>query len=127
MENLYATVTEVGKKQHKLSDGLHFGVLLPTNPAMRTAPFVKLDRGIRETPWFMCPFEWAFHWGNEVESPLIHQSPEFKLILDIAVCKRFRSIRSLVLTSRCPSAFTIWLLTTARSQLAMRTCNIAFE
>jgi hypothetical protein len=63
------------------------GVLIPANPAMQTAPFIELDPAIRDTPWFMCPFEWAHHWGREVESPLVHQKPEFKLILDIAVCK----------------------------------------
>ena len=35
----------------------------------------------------MCPFEWAYHWGRDVESPLLHQKPEFRSDLDIAVCK----------------------------------------
>lgn len=87
VDEKYATLTEIGEKQHKLSDALRFGVLIPTNPAMRTAPFVTLDPTIRDAKWFMCPFEWIQHWGNEVDSPLIHKDPEFKLILDIAVCK----------------------------------------
>lgn len=82
----YTGVTEINKNQHKLGDTLHFGILLPTNPAMRNAPF-NVDPTIREAKWFMCPFEWAQHWGADVESPLLHQKPEFKLQHDIAVCK----------------------------------------
>jgi len=83
----YASVTEIDKSQNKLRETLHFGVLLPTNPAMRTAPFVELPAEIREAKWFMCPFEWTTHWGKDVESPLIHKKPEFKLSIDIGVCK----------------------------------------
>ncbi len=78
---------KLGGGRYKLSAALRFGILLPTNPAMRTAPFIKLDHAIRDALWFMCPFEWAHHWGNKVESPLLHQKPGFKLLLDIAVCK----------------------------------------
>lgn len=87
VDEKYSTITEIDKNNHRLSDTLHFGVLLPVNPAMRTAPFIKLPAEVRQAKWFMCPFEWAFHWGKEVESPLIHEKPEFKLQLDIAVCK----------------------------------------
>jgi hypothetical protein len=83
----YAGVTEVAENRHRLSEKLHFGVLLPTNPAMRTAPFVKLDRAVRDAKWLMCPFEWALHWGKEHESPLVHEKPEFRLQIDLAVCK----------------------------------------
>lgn len=83
----YASVTEIDKHKHKLSETLHFGVLLPTNPAMRTAPFIKLPPAVREAKWFMCPFEWTNHWGKYVESPLIHKKAEFKLDVDIGVCK----------------------------------------
>lgn len=83
----YASVTEIGKNQHKLSETLHFGVLLPVNPAMRTAPFIELPPAVRNAKWFMCPFEWTTHWGKDVESPLVHKKPEFKLDLDIGVCK----------------------------------------
>lgn len=87
VDEKYSSVTKIENGQHKLSDDLNFGILLPTNPAMRTAPFVKLDQAVRDAQWFMCPFEWAFHWGKDYESPLIHEKPEFKLQLDIAVCK----------------------------------------
>lgn len=32
-------------------------------------------------------FEWALHWGKEVQSPLLHKKPEFQLNFDIAICK----------------------------------------
>lgn len=82
----YASVTEIGKHQHKLSETLNFGVLLPPNPVMRDAPF-NVSQTVREAKWFMCPFEWTVHWGTDVESPLLHQMATFKLHLDIAVCK----------------------------------------
>lgn len=82
----YTTFTQLGKSSHKFNDSLHFGVLLPGNPAARSAPFY-VDPVIREAKWFMCPFEWTYHWGREVESPLLHQKSEFKLDLDIAICK----------------------------------------
>jgi hypothetical protein len=82
----YTSVTPVNKDAHKLGDDLHFGVLLPANPAMKNAPF-QMHPVIREAKWFMCPFEWAYHWGRDVDSPLLHQKPEFRSDLDIAVCK----------------------------------------
>jgi hypothetical protein len=82
----YTSVTEVGQHAHKLDDGLHFGILLPANPAMKNAPF-DIHPAMRAAKWFMCPFEWAYHWGKDVESPLLHKKPEFKPDLDIAVCK----------------------------------------
>lgn len=82
----YTNVTHVNKDAHKLGEDLRFGVLLPANPAMRNAPF-PVHPAIREAKWFMCPFEWAYHWGKDVESPLLHQKPEFRPDLDIAVCK----------------------------------------
>jgi hypothetical protein len=82
----YASVTRVNKGTHKLSEDLHFGALLPANPPMKNAPF-QMHPIMRETKWFMCPFEWSFHWGKDVESPLLHQKPEFKPDLDVAVCK----------------------------------------
>ena len=36
---------------------------------------------------FIVPIEWAMHWGQEVVGPLFHMKPEYKLDLDIAVCK----------------------------------------
>ncbi len=82
----YTSVTHVDKISHKLGENLHFGILLPANPAMRNAPF-EIHPAIREAKWFMCPFEWAYHWGKDVESPLLHKKPEFTPALDIAVCK----------------------------------------
>lgn len=82
----YASVTQVDKNSHKLIENLHFGILLPANPAARNAPF-EIHPAMREAKWFMCPFEWTCHWGKDVKSPLLHQKPEFKLDLDIAVCK----------------------------------------
>lgn len=83
----YANLTEINKNEHKLNDTLRFGVLLPVNPAMRTAPFIDVPLAVREANWLMCPFEWITHWGNDVDNPLIHQRPEFKLHLDVAICK----------------------------------------
>jgi len=82
----YTSVTQVNKNAHKLGEDLRFGVLLPANPAMKNAPF-PVHPAMREAKWFMCPFEWAYHWGRDVESPLLHQKPEFRPDLDIAVCK----------------------------------------
>ncbi|MGO9932762.1 MAG: serine protease [Steroidobacteraceae bacterium] len=82
----YTSVTHVDRNSRKLGESLHFGILLPANPAMKGAPF-EMHPALRDAKWFMCPFEWTCHWGKEVESPLLHQKPEFKLQLDIAVCK----------------------------------------
>jgi trypsin-like peptidase len=82
----YTSVTQVNRDSHKLGEDLHFGALLPANPAMKNAPF-EMHPLMREAKWFMCPFEWAYHWGRDVESPLLHQKPEFRSDLDIAVCK----------------------------------------
>lgn len=82
----YTSVTEIEKDRHQLSDSLVFGALLPANPAMKNAP-VNIHPAMREAKWFLCPFEWTFHWGKDVESPLFHQKPEFRLHHDVGVCK----------------------------------------
>lgn len=82
----YTSVTQIEKNSHKLGENLHFGILLPANPAMKNAPF-EVHPEMREAKWFMCPFEWAQHWGKDVESPLMHKKSEFELDFDIAVCK----------------------------------------
>jgi hypothetical protein len=87
VEEKYTSVTQVGKNAFKLHESLRFGVLLPANPAMKGAPFLKADAPIRSAKWFMAPFEWAYHWGREVASPLLHQKPEYKIDIDVAVCK----------------------------------------
>jgi hypothetical protein len=89
VDEKYSSLARLGPSSHKLGDDLHFGVLLPANPAMRNAPaqIFPVPDELREAKWFMCPFEWAQHWGTDVESPLLHEEPQFKLQTDIAVCK----------------------------------------
>lgn len=89
IDEKYTSVTQIGEKSYKLDESLRYGVLIPANPAMRNAPsdVFNLDPAMRSAKWFMCPFEWAQHWGKEIESPLLHEKPEFKLDLDIAICK----------------------------------------
>jgi hypothetical protein len=82
----YTGLTQVGENSFKLDDSLRFGVMLPANPAMKGAPFA-VPSAVRDAKWFVCPFEWAQHWGKEIESPLLHQKGEFKLDLDVAICK----------------------------------------
>lgn len=82
----YTSTTQIDKNSHKLDDKLHFGILLPANPAAKNAPF-KAHYSGSEAKGFMCPFEWTYHWGKGVKSPLLHQNPEFKLDVDIAICK----------------------------------------
>lgn len=85
----YTKLTEVGEWSFRFDESLHYGVLIPVNPAMKNAPSPPflIDPAIREAKWLMCPFEWAQHWGKDVESPLLHEEPDFKLDIDIAVCK----------------------------------------
>jgi len=78
------TTSKVGARTYDQS--LRYGVIIPGNPAMKNAPF-NIPPQAREAKWFMCPFEWTNHWGKEVESPLFHEKAEFKLKLDIAICK----------------------------------------
>jgi hypothetical protein len=82
----YAAIADLDGRAQRLSETLRFGILLPPNPAMRNAPF-DVPQPVREANWFMCPFEWTQHWGKETQSPLLGRKPEFRLDLDIAVCK----------------------------------------
>jgi hypothetical protein len=82
----YTSVKAVGESAFRLGDSLHFGIMLSTNPAMRNAPF-PVPNELRKSKWIICPFEWMQHWGRTVESPLFDRKPEFRLDLDIAVCK----------------------------------------
>ncbi|NVO13268.1 MAG: trypsin-like peptidase domain-containing protein [Rhodoplanes sp.] len=89
IDDEYASFTQIADKAFKFDKSLHMGVLLPANPAMRTAPpevFNGPDE-IRGADSFIVPIEWALHWGQEVVGPLFHMKPEYKLDLDIAVCK----------------------------------------
>ncbi|MCB1783108.1 MAG: trypsin-like peptidase domain-containing protein [Alphaproteobacteria bacterium] len=84
----YTSLTQVDKNSFRLDNALRFGVLLPANPAMNNAPDIfGVNPAIRDAKWFMAPFEWACHWGKEDESPLFHQKADFKLDIDIAICK----------------------------------------
>ena len=83
----YATATRIDSRSSRISEDLHFGVIIPANPAMRGAPFGDIPQSIHDAKFFICPFEWTQHWGKEVQSPLIGQRPEFKLDVDIAICK----------------------------------------
>ena len=82
----YTSLTQIDSNSGRLGGNLRYGVLLPANPAMKGAPFLK-PSPIQDAKWFMCPFEWTQHWGRDVESPFPHKKPEFKLDIDIAVCK----------------------------------------
>ncbi len=48
----YTKATQVDKNSYRLSENLRFGILLPANPAMATAPF-EMHPAMREAKWFM--------------------------------------------------------------------------
>jgi hypothetical protein len=88
VDEQYVNLTQVADNAFKFDKSLNVGVMLPANPAMKTAPSIFGVRDeIREAKSFIAPIEWAQHWGQEVLSPLFHMKPEYKLDLDIAVCK----------------------------------------
>jgi hypothetical protein len=89
IDDKYANFTQIADKAFRFDKSLHMGVLLPANPAMRTAPpeVFNVPGEIRVADSFIAPIEWAMHWGQEVVGPLFHMKPEYKLDLDIAVCK----------------------------------------
>lgn len=86
IEEKYMKPQLVDIDTYKMSEGATFGVLLPANPAMKNAPF-GMDPIKRNAKFFIAPFEWMQHWGKDEKSPLLHRKPEFKLDLDIAICK----------------------------------------
>lgn len=89
IDEQYGSFTQIGDRAFQFDKSLHIGVLLPANPAARNAPpeiFSAPDE-IRAAESFIAPIEWAEHWGQEVVGPLFHVKPEYKLDLDIAVCK----------------------------------------
>jgi len=59
----------------EMIDGVAMGVLMPINPATGM-------RGFK-----MMQFEQAWHWGEWVESPLIHERRKYEGLTDVAVCK----------------------------------------
>lgn len=89
IDGQYANFTHIGDRAFKFDKSLHIGVLLPVNPAMRNAPpeLFNAPDEIRTAESFISPIEWAMYWGQEVVGPLFHMKPEFKLELDIAICK----------------------------------------
>ena len=82
----YSSQTPIAKATYRLGDALHFGIMLPVNPAMRNAPFA-IQPELRNAKSIICPFEWAEYWGKAVESPLFHEKPKFQYDIDIAICK----------------------------------------
>ncbi|HAT8177874.1 TPA: hypothetical protein JA361_00040 [Legionella pneumophila] len=94
VDEKYTKMTQVGEKTFTFDESLHYGVLIPANPAMKNAPHppFKIDATIRSAQWFMYPFEWALHWGREIESPLLHERSKFELNFDIAICKVIENI-----------------------------------
>src|ERR1700722_13669126 len=44
VDEAYTSVTLAGEGAFRMDDSLHFGVMLPTNPAMRNAPFAIPDQ-----------------------------------------------------------------------------------
>ncbi len=89
VDEQYANFTQIGDKAFRFDKSLHMGVLLPANPAMKSAPaeVFNVPNEMRTAESFIAPIEWAMHWGQEVVGPLFHMKPEYKLDLDIAVCK----------------------------------------
>lgn len=85
----YANLTKISDSAFRFDKSLHMGVLLPANPAAKNAPaeMFNLPEEIRSAESFIAPIEWAQHWGQEVFGPLFHMKAEYKLDLDIAVCK----------------------------------------
>jgi hypothetical protein len=89
IDDQYANFTQIGENAFRFDKSLHMGVMLPANPALKSAPplvFNGPDQ-IRDADSFIAPIEWGMHWGHEVVGPLFHMKPEHKLDLDIAVCK----------------------------------------
>jgi hypothetical protein len=89
VDDQYANYTKIGDNAFRFDKSLHMGILLPANPAMKNAPpeiFSGPDE-IRGADSFIALIERAEHWGQEVVGPLFHMKPEYKLDLDIAICK----------------------------------------
>lgn len=89
IDDQYGKYSQIGDNAFKFDQSLHMGVLLPANPAMKNAPpdLFNVPDELRSADSFIAPIEWAEHWGREVVGPLFHLKPEYKLDLDIAVCK----------------------------------------
>ena len=89
VDERYANFEKVSENGFRLENAFRFGVLIPINPAMRSAPpdIFNVPKDLRSAKWIMAPFEWAVHWGKNIKSPLLHEHDKFELSLDVAVCK----------------------------------------
>ncbi|MDR6663496.1 hypothetical protein J2W51_006090 [Tardiphaga robiniae] len=89
IDDQYGKYSQLSENAFRFDQSLHMGVLLPANPAMKNAPpqVFNVPDELRSAEAFIAPIEWAEHWGREVVGPLFHMKPEYKLDLDIAVCK----------------------------------------
>ncbi len=89
IDDEYANLTQIDDQAYRFDKSLHMGVMIPANPAMKSAPpeVFNVPKEMRSADSFIAPIEWAMLWGQEVVGPLFHMKPEYKLDLDIAVCK----------------------------------------
>lgn len=87
VDEKYTDEKQIGDNTFQLGKDLRFGVLLPPNPAMRNAPFGNIHPTIRAAKFFLHPIEWAFHWGQNVQSPLLYEPSKFKYAVDVAILK----------------------------------------
>lgn len=87
VEGKYAKSHKIAEGKAKFEDGFVFGVILPANPALKGNPFFRYPKEIEESKMFVCPFEWTTHWGKNEISPVFSRDDQFKLDVDIAVCK----------------------------------------
>lgn len=87
VDEKYTDIKQVGDNTFRLGDGLRLGALIPPNPAMRNAPFGNIHPAVRAAKFFLHTVEWAFHWGRDVPSPLLHEDPKFKYDVDVAILK----------------------------------------
>lgn len=74
MDRNYGQIVREGNSI-TFSNGLHMGVLIPTNPAS----------GVVGN--YFCEFEHSWYWGEWVNSPLIHEDDTFDILTDVAICK----------------------------------------
>jgi len=86
VDGQYTNLTQVDEKSFQLSKTLHMGIIIPPNPAMRNAPFT-MHPAMREAKIFVHPVEYAYHWGQDVSSPLFHEKPRFEYNVDVAILK----------------------------------------
>lgn len=86
MDERYGHFTPIHKQAVRIDPSFRIGVLIQNNPAARGAPF-EMPAAMREAVYFVHPIEWACHWGQDQESPLLHEEPQFRYDIDVAVLK----------------------------------------